>query len=64
MNNSNSRSKRNINNKPFNLYVKCMVVLDSTVFTKYKSFFNVLDDNLVMQYLKIHFSQLVNAVSI
>ena len=59
---SERRKKRSINGKPLNLYIKYLVVLESTVFAKYKALYNQLNNDLVMQYLKIHFYQLINGV--
>ena len=39
-----------------------MIVVDHTVFEKYKKLYNQLNDDLVMQYLKIHYAQAWNAV--
>ena len=63
---NSERKKRAVvtNNMPVNLYVSYLIVLDSTVFTKYKNLFGQLSNDLTMQYLRIQYSQLVNAVNI
>ncbi len=51
-----------MNGQPLNFYVEYLVVLDSSVYLKYKNIFNQLDDDLILQYLRIHYSHLVHAV--
>ena len=45
-----------------NLYIEYLAVLDSTVYLKYKNLYNQLNDQTLMQFLNIYYSQLVNAV--
>ena len=62
-NQKTTRNKR-ANGLPANFFVEYLVVLDSTIFQKYAGAYSQLNNNtqLVLQYLKIHFSHLVNAV--
>ena len=54
--------KRSINKQPVNIFIKYLVVLDQSVLDKYKKLYQQLDDELVMQYLKIQFCQILNGV--
>ncbi len=63
VNNQNMpRKKRALNGQPLNLFVEYLVVVDNTVFTKYQNLYKLDDTRLVLQYLKIHYSHIVNAV--
>ena len=57
-----NRKRRSLNGDPLNLYIEYLVVVDSSTYAKYQRLYGQLSDELVMQYLKIHFSQLTNAV--
>jgi hypothetical protein len=55
--------KRSIDRQAVNIYIDYLVVLDQSVFNKYKKLYKQLDDDLVMQFLKIQFCQIVNGVN-
>ena len=59
-----SHEKRSINGKPISLYIEYLVVVDRSAFMKYKNLYSQFDDELLIEYLKIHYSQVVNAVNI
>ena len=62
--NNSARRKRSNNGQPLNLFVEYLVVLDSSIYHKYRNAYSQLSNNneLVLQYIKIQFSQLVNSV--
>ena len=58
----NSRKRRLSDQVPLNLYVRYLVVIDNMVYQRYKNLYGQLTDALVLQFLKIYYSQIVNAV--
>ncbi len=63
MENDATSKKRSIYRQPVNINIDYLVVLDLSVFNKYKKLYKQLDDDLVMQFLKIQFCQIVNGVN-
>lgn len=58
------RKKRSVNGQPVNLYVDYLLVLDYSVYNKYQKIFNTYSSNIVMQFLRIQYSHIMNAVNI
>jgi hypothetical protein len=63
MENDATSKKRSIYRQPVTINIDYLVVLDLSVFNKYKKLYKQLDDDLVMQFLKIQFCQIVNGVN-
>ena len=56
--------KRGVNDQPVNFYVEYLVVLDYTVYNKYQILFNTLNSNRLIDYLRIQYAHIINAVSL
>lgn len=64
VNDIKSPKKRSLNVQPLNLYVEYLAVIDSSVVAKYQNLFSQLSYDLVLQYLNIYLSQILNSVTI
>ena len=59
---SNPRNRRSSNQTPLSLCVGYLVVIDNLVYQKYQNLYDQLSDDLVLKFLQIYYSQMVNAV--
>jgi hypothetical protein len=59
---SNPRNHRSSNQTPLSLCVGYLVVIDNLVYQKYQNLYDQLSDDLVLKFLQIYYSQMVNAV--
>jgi hypothetical protein len=58
----NSKRQAGTNQRIINLFVQYLVVLDSTVYKDFSQLYGNLSPDLMNQYIKIYFSQIVNGV--
>ena len=58
------RQERSLNGAPVSLYVESLFITDSSVYEKYQAIFSTFGQALVLEFMKIFYSQYVNAVSL
>jgi hypothetical protein len=49
--------------KEFNFYVQYLIVIDSSVYQKFQKLLTTFTPDLLLQYLKIYYSHIVNGVN-
>ena len=58
------RKKRAVNGGPLQLYVEYLMVSDAVIFNRYMNLLQTSNSTIVIQYLQIFFTQLINAVNL
>ncbi len=57
------RKKKSVNGQPIQVYIEYGIISDSSVFNDIKYLLNTTNNILVIQYMQILFSQMVNSVN-
>jgi hypothetical protein len=59
-----NRVKRDDSNTEsrFNLYINTLIVIDRTIYVWFKEIYSTMSDSLIINYIKIFFSYLINGV--